>query len=278
MKRQMLPLVMIGIVLLISGFIATSGGSPTAVPTQVQATITPTTAPTATATVAATPTPTPAPAIVYPQYLVGFVVDDLGNRVPDANVTLLQNGQMLKYSGNPQYSGDGLSAPLGAYYFIIQQDTLQPGGYQILAVKGSFMGSIIIDYNGTTVNKNIRIPGYVYVPPPTMTPTPTASVTYPQYLTGLVLDCNGYSVPYANVTLWQNGYLVSSPNNPQLSSAGGASALGFYNFTINRNTLQTGEYRIMAEMGGQSGNITVNYAGSSVYCNVSIPSYAYVNL
>lgn len=278
MKRQMLPLVMIGIVLLISGCIATSGGSPTAVPTQVPTTITPTTAPTVTATVTATPTPTPTPAIVYSQYLVGSVVDDLGNSVPDANVTLWQNGQMLNYSGNPQYSGDGLAAPLGAYYFIIQQDALQPGGYQILAVKDGFMGSIIIDYNGTTVNKNIRIPGYVYVPQPTTTPTPTPSVTYPQYLTGLVLDCNGKSVPYANVTLWQNGQLASSPNNPQLSSAGASSALGMYNFTINQNTLQAGEYRIMAEIGGQSGNYTAVYSSSSIYCNVSIPSYAYISL
>jgi hypothetical protein len=145
-----------------------------------------------------------------------------------------------------------------------------------MAIKDGFMGSINVNYYGTTVNKNISLLGYVYTPQATPTPTPNA--TYPQYLTGLVLDCNGKSVPYANVTLWQNGQLVISPNNPQLSSAGGASALGMYNFTINQNTLQQGAYRIMADMGGQSGNITVNYAGSSVYCNVSIPSYAYISL
>lgn len=282
MKYQVLALGLIGIVLIISGCVTNNGVSPTVTPTQSPTTITPTATPSATAmpTIAnvstPTPTPTPTPNITYPQYLTGFVVDDLGHSVPGANVTLWQNGQMLNYSGNPQESGDGLTAPLGVYTFVISQDSLQPGTYQIIAIAGSYLGSINVDYNGTTVSKNITLLGFVYVPGPTATPTPAAA--YPQYLTGLVLDCNGKSVPYANVTLWQNGQLVSSPNNPQLSSAGGTSALGLYNFTINQDTLQAGEYRIMAEIDGQSGNVTINYTGSSVYCNVSIPSYAYVSL
>ena len=281
MKYQIFFLGIVGVVLLISGCIATNGGSPTPVPTQEQVTITPTATPvpTATVTVVATPTPTPTPApnVTYPQYLSGFIVDDLGNGVPGVNVTLWQNGQLMNYTGNPQESGDGLIAPLGAYSFVTRQDTLQPGVYQIMAQNDGFIGSITVNYQGMTVNKNISLLGYVYIPQA----TPMPNVTYPLYLTGLVLDCNGISVPGANVTLWQNGQVISCPENPQQSSDGQTSAPGTYNFTVDRDNLSIGDYQITAEKYGQPGSITVNYPGGNVSwirCNVSIPSYAYVSL
>lgn len=92
----------------------------------------------------------------------------------------------------------------------------------------------------------------------TSTPIQTSATTGSSdtiTITGVVRDYQGVPMANAQVTLLQNGQIVSIPDNPQYSSDVRIGSEGAYAF----NSVPKGEYTIRAELGGKTGSIT--YAG-----------------
>ncbi len=126
--------------------------------------------------VVVTPQPTPLPMQEITINISGYVVDSRGNRVPNAYVTLYNDGKDVNIYGNPSFSGDGQNGALGYYSFVVHS----PGNFTVSAEK-----SDVFLYNGTAganasydtdITLNIALTGYVFSPvvaPETVTPAPT---------------------------------------------------------------------------------------------------------
>jgi hypothetical protein len=101
-------------------------------------------------------------------------------------------------------------------------------------------------------------------PAPTVTPLPTTALAQPTTsaptyeITGTVRDYMGLPVYNAKVTIWQDDKILDVPNNPQYSSYGDSLTTGQYDF----KHVPKGNYRITAELKGQSG--AINYPDSGL--------------
>ena len=110
--------------------------------------------------------------IRYDGSISGYVLDMEDNGVPQAFVTLYNNGTMKQV--NPVFSSNGTGSPIGLYRFY----GLAPGNYSIMAEIADGMQS----YNGTSsydlaINEsatlNVTVNGFIVSPWLRPTPAPT---------------------------------------------------------------------------------------------------------
>lgn len=162
-------------------------------------------------------------------YIRGYVLDEDGNRVPRANVTLWLDGrqwQLTKYifSGteNPQLSGiansqDNIFPGEGGFLFGF----VYPGDYVLTAEKDGYNGTASVNVNGSTMRTavivpqevpvNITLKGY-HVPS-----LPAEQQDYTGAITGNIRTGSRLKAMGVNVSLWQDGRLVNRTDNPQAS-------------------------------------------------------------
>jgi hypothetical protein len=162
------------------------------------------------------------PAVAMPlDTIKGFVLDEAGNPVPDANVSLWQNGTLVPCGmGNPQqsrffdkivYSYPSSNEYAGMFWFGM----IYPGEYTIRAEKRGHVGTTITNVTPVEVHyafvANVTIPGYHV---PVFTPE---QLNLTGGAAGTIRYADGTRAYGVNVTLWQNGDMVERPGNPQLS-------------------------------------------------------------
>ncbi len=150
----------------------------------------------------------------------GFVVDENGNPVPDANVSLWQNGSLVPCSmGNPQQSRfyDLLSTYPSSreYVGMFWLGLIYPGEYTIRAEKRGHVGttttSVTVVDTHYAFEANVTLSGYHL---PVLTPE---QLNLTGGVTGTIRGTDGTRIYGVNVTLWQNGEVVEMPGNPQLA-------------------------------------------------------------
>jgi hypothetical protein len=163
----------------------------------------------------------------------GFVLDSDGIPVPGANVTLWQNGNVWQHgkmvyvkADNPQtsyiYSDEQHPqeyAITGLFWFGL----VEPGRYVLTAEKDGYKGSTTVSVGDDMINTsftgfsapkimvNVTLEGY-HVPVLTQ-----GQLSYTGGITGTLRTYWGYGAAGVNMSLWQNGQLVTIPDNPQAS-------------------------------------------------------------
>lgn len=163
-------------------------------------------------------------------YIIGYVLDEDGNPVPEATVSLLLDGQLWdpeKYNypesdRNPQltrvayYNTDELLHE-GGFLFGLPM----PDNYTLEAEKGGYKGSAVVHvprellYKDTTVpfskviTVNITLKGLLQA---TFSPEQLA---YTGAVVGNITNLRRYHTEIRNISLLQDGRLVPLPNNPQ---------------------------------------------------------------
>ncbi len=90
-------------------------------------------------------------------------------------------------------------------------------------------------------------------------------------ISGIIEDSKGNLIPYANVSLWQNGQLVRIPENPQQSGDGRGIALGSYNYY----RVPLGQYTVTAEKEGHKLSVSINLVGNGVTADIALSDYTY---
>jgi hypothetical protein len=185
--------------------------------------------------------------------ITGYVLDEYGNPLPDATVTLWQDGgmwqpnQTLNPGGkNPQPSSADRK-DTGAFLFAF----LYPGRYTVTAEKYGYTGSASVEISNSTVHTpystRILIPDFDAALSP-------EQASYHGAVTGVVWDrYHTVITRYASVTLWRDGQMVNVTGNPQKRE----------NDTYLFKHLAPGDYMVSADMTDPTGH---TYAGNaSVY-------------
>jgi len=107
------------------------------------------------------------------------------------------------------------------------------------------------------------------------------SIEYSGVITGSVFDEYHVDIPNANVTLWQNGSVVDTQDNPQQANHGNVTArlwmdnktypyvTSLYRF----DSLAPGEYQVTAEMEGHIASTNVTLDNNIVVVNLTISDY-----
>ena len=190
--------------------------------------------------------------------IAGYVLDEDGNPVPGANVSLWQDGHLWQVgiwqypTGNPQnsmiaYTDDRGVALLKAGGFIFGYTF--PGDYVLMAEKDGHKSNATGVYvNESTMGEaaiipqvivaNVTLIGYHV---PTLTPEQRS---YTGAITGNIWAAGGYGATGVNMSLWRDGRLVDMPDNPQASfnrSYSGANVDYLFEH------LAPGHYTVMAE-------------------------------
>lgn len=91
-------------------------------------------------------------------------------------------------------------------------------------------------------------------------------------ISGNAYDQNVVGIPYARVTLWQNGKIVNIPGNPQLTNNGMTNSVGKYSFS----SVPYGSYTLSVESEGHWGSTIIKLDSDESYSNTVIPNYAYM--
>lgn len=196
-------------------------------------------------------------------YITGYVLDEDGIPVPDATVSLLQEGQLwqpekynyprFNYGINPQttriayHDTEGFLQE-GSFLFSLPL----PDEYTLAVEKDGYKGSASVyiprellypDTNDSvprTFIVNITLKGYHQ---PTFSPE---QLSYTGAIVGEIRSVPGYHAG-ANLSLWQDGRMVKMPNNPQ-------STLDYYYLGKRVDYLfehlAPGNYTVMAEYRG----------------------------
>jgi hypothetical protein len=183
-------------------------------------------------------------------YITGYVLDMDGNPVPGSTVSLLQDGQLWKpdkYSYPPYPNGVNPQTTRIAYHDtegFLQEGSFIfglpiPDAYTLAAEKDGSNGSVIVHVGRDTrvITVNITLSGYHQT---TYSPE---QLSYTGAVAGEIRGNQGYPAG-ANVSLWQDGRIVKTLNNPQ--------------YTLERNYsgqrvdylfehLAPGSYTVMAE-------------------------------
>jgi hypothetical protein len=150
----------------------------------------------------------------------GFVVDENGNPVPDANVSLWQNGTLVPCSmGNPLQSRFyNMTATIPSsreYVGMFWFGLLYPGQYTIRAEKRGHVGTMTVNVTPVEVHyafvANVTLSGYHV---PVLTPE---QLNLTGGVAGTIKGVSGVRLYGVNMTLWQNGEMVEMPGNPQLA-------------------------------------------------------------
>jgi hypothetical protein len=196
--------------------------------------------------------------------ITGYALDEDGNPVSAANVTLWQDGQFwqhtrVTYAGseNP-YASDIHNGNEG--YFIF--GFVNPGSYTVKAEKDGYTGSASLTFNDKTVLVNVTITGY-HVPSFSL-----EQLSYTGAITGTVYESSGQDMTAgANVSLWQDGLMVKIPGNPQVGIGS--------NYMFEH--LPPGQYEVRAAMQYarvfryNSAKISVNVSNSKVTADIELP-------
>jgi hypothetical protein len=196
--------------------------------------------------------------------IIGYVLDEDGNPVSAANVTLWQNGQFwqqtrVTYAGseNPQAS-DIHNGNEG--YFIF--GFVEPGNYSVRAEKDGHMGSTGLTFVDKTITINCTINGYRV---PSFSPE---QLSYTGAITGTVYETSGQVMTDgANVSLWQDGQMTKMPGNPQVGTGS----------TFLFEHLPPGRYEVRAAMQyvrvfrNNSAKVSVNVSNGSVTADIELP-------
>lgn len=182
--------------------------------------------------------------------ITGLVLDEYGQPVPNATVTLMQGGRLWQpnesvFSGitNPQTSGfEG--DKVGWYDFSL----LYPGQYTIMVEKWGYKGSASVQINDTNVHSphsvNIILEDFDAA-------LSQEQVSYRGGVAGQIWDTmHDLLVHYANVSICHDGQMVRISDNPQKSMDG--------NFSFRH--LAPGRYEIKIEAPQPSGDIVCENA------------------
>jgi hypothetical protein len=201
----------------------------------------------------------------------GFVVDEDGHPVPDANVSLWQNGTLVPCNmGNPQqslyYDDINYYSSSNMYAGMFWLGMVYPDNYTVRAEKRGYVGMTTVNVTQVEVHyaffANVTLAGY-YVP----------VLTWEQRnltggIAGVITGVNGTVWPGVKVTLWQGGDVVQMPGNPQLSSAMMVDGRGV-NYTFDH--LAPGQYTIVFEYRGldnETKNVSVDVADRPAMADV----------
>ena len=211
-------------------------------------------------------------------YITGYVLDTDGNPVPDATVSLLQDGQLWnpgKYSCFAPYP-NGVNPQTTRIAYHDTEGFLQEGSflfglpvedeYNLTAEKDGSNGSVRVYIGGDTqvMTVNITLSGYHQ---PTY---PPAQLSYTGAVAGEIRGNQGYPAG-ANISLWQDGQMVKMPYNPQ--------------YTLERNYsgqrvdylfehLAPGNYTVMAEYWNgynYSENISIRLGTHPIKADMVLP-------
>jgi hypothetical protein len=239
----------------------------------------------------ATPSPSPfpdntyivpgtAPTSVPGTMIEGLVLDQDGNPVPNATVTLLLDGEKWhKYpfaygrgGTNPQATfiyddNSGSAEGAGVYYF----GYVDPGNYTVVAAKDGYKGFATVNASKDSLmgayTVNVILDGYHERSFSTKELALTGGITG-------VIQANdsaeqGRILSHVYVTLWQDGQLVDTPKNPQNSGNGMITqTTGNYLF----EHLAPGYYDVMVEtidLAGVNHNMTKSTTVGRNVVNVS---------
>ncbi|WP_048198734.1 carboxypeptidase regulatory-like domain-containing protein [Methanocella arvoryzae] len=166
------------------------------------------------------------------EYITGYVFDEDGKPVPEANVSLWQNGQLWT-PGKHQLAGvENPQASLPSYSIIsgVPKEGsflfgfTAPGEYTLTAEKDGYKGepvSVHVGEETLSANRleaidnpvmvNITLTGYHM---PTLS---SDQQSYTGAIAGTIKTARGYDVTGVNVSLLQDGVMVDRPDNPQSS-------------------------------------------------------------
>lgn len=188
-------------------------------------------------------------------FITGYVLDEDGNPVPGAVVSLWQDGQLWqsgKYeyypSNNPQktniaYSNTGFRFGYiypGEYTLTAEKDGYKRGPVGV-HVGNETLSPTLLDSVAKPIMVNFTLNGYHV---PTLTPEQRS---YTGAIAGNIWAAAGYPVTAVigvNVSLWRDGRLVDRPDNPQSSFKQNFSGESVdYLF----EHLAPGRYTVMAE-------------------------------
>jgi hypothetical protein len=222
----------------------------------------------------------PQPVVSLPAYMTsgpvpganveGYVYDEDGKPIPNANISLWLDGQLwqpttdiLNGRGNPQTTN--LPNQVTAGYLMegsYQFGMLYPGNYTLIVEKSVYRSKPVYFHigNDTLMETplsagpsptviNITLTGYHV---PTFTPK---QLSYSGSIAGSLHTIYGQHSLQANVSLWQDGRMVDTPDNPQ------ASIERNYNgMTIDYifKHLAPGNYTVKAEYYGPSPADTIS--------------------
>lgn len=247
-QAQIFLIFIIGAVLLVSGCIGGNGGSSSTPTASVAVTHVPT------INHPATPTPDAAVSTGPVSYfdINGTVYDSSGNAQANAVVTLWQNNKKVAIDGvtNPQFSGDGTTAPVGQYTF----KNLPKATYMLTADKNGYERTIFYD-------------GYTYVGTDLwLTEKAEASK-----LAGPTADTGGYVCNF-DITRNSNGDVV-------ITNEGGVDApyiqAILISFTDNTANTVGPDTVSNLQSKGVSGNLH-DMGGTCTIAKASIATYSHV--
>jgi hypothetical protein len=201
----------------------------------------------------------------------GFVVDEDGNPVPDANVSFWQDGQLVPCNmGNPQQSRyfDDIKyySTSSEYVGMFWLGEVYPGNYTIRAEKQGYTGSTTVNVTPVEVHyafaANVTLAEYHV---PVLTPQ-QRNLT--GGIAGVITGENGTAWPGVKVTLWQGGNVVLVPGNPQKPVARSVEGREV-NYQFDH--LAPGQYTVVFEYRGlenETKNISVNVTDRPVMADI----------
>jgi hypothetical protein len=218
---------------------------------------------------AQSPSPTMQPAVSLPArmtsgpvpgaYIEGYVFDEDGKPVPNAIVSLWQDGRLwqpenyrLNNCINPQTTNIPYQVTAG--YLMegsYQYGYLYPGEYTLTVEKDGYksksvsvhvgedtMKETMLSFRPPAIIINVTLSGYKV---PTFTPQ---QLSYTGAITGTLRTTSGRYPPHANMSLWQDGRMVETLDNPQASFERNVSGMTIdYMF----EHLAPGHYTVVAE-------------------------------
>lgn len=215
----------------------------------------------------------------------GFVLDEAGNPVPDAVVTLWQDGKIWQHgkmivtkADNPQMSHIFNDEPYPQEYSLtglFWYGLVGPGQYVLTAEKDGYKGSAAVTVGNDMINNafggsfyavkvmaNVTLDGYHV---PVLIPE---QLSYTGAISGTIVGKYGVRMSGANVSLWRDGQIVKMPKNPQANHIRNVSGREVdYVF----EHLAPGRYQVMVEYAAphvQNESVSVDVGDNATTADI----------